>query len=798
MVIRDCCGNLSAFRVFYIKASSGGFTMMVEWILRQSRRRATVVIALCILFSGVAGIGILRLEVASQHRVFFDPDSPLLHETEELRRRYGGEENVFFSVAPHQGTIFNAVTLSLVRDIADRCRSLPGAEHVETVADFPVVTMGLGGPTIRPFIPDALSSLSPDRFDTLKSEALEEPLLVNWLVSPDGGAAGINVVIKNTDSTATTASIAHAAQALADSIDRTTPNHAIYVTGGVLIDAAFSEASTRDMKTLAPLMYVIIGLLLFILVPSAWAVGAVLATVALATITAMGLFGWAGMVLTPPTSVVPVIVLVVCVAGNIHVIVGLFHELRRGGGKLDALRLSFERNGMALLVTCVTTTIGFLCLNFSDVPPFRDLGNSAAAGVLASYLYTVSFLPAALALAPLKRITTRWGTSHDLIGLRLGNFVLAHSGRLLVGSLAVSIALSFGATQVRFDDVFQNYFGKGFRFRKDLEKIAEDFAGVDYLMCSLGATASGGLADSAYLARLDELTRLCREIPDVAHVSSLTEVLRKVHGDLFPSRTPVRALPEPTTARRIIRGLHHGRGAKSEFVGEFVDTAASASRLILRLNRTPAGRVREIERRIRKEIAARFPPETKVLIGGTSLVFAHLSGRNATSMLWSVSLSLLLMTIALVIAGRSFKYGLLSLVPNLLPILMGFGLWGLLVGRAGMGLTVVAPITLGVVVDDTVHFLLAYLRGRSHKRLPGCGSVRYAYRHVADAAVFTTIVLAAGFCILAFSGFQPTAQMGMATALTLILALLTDLFLFPPLLRHTCGRRFVDEENESV
>lgn len=758
--------------------------LMIQWIIDRSARHGPLIIALCLAVTIAAGWGASRLRVAADHTAFFDPDSPLLHQTNELRKRFGTEQNVFFAIVPHRGTVFTTSTLSLLRDVARRCRSLPGVVHVETLADFPVVDIGLGGPDLRPLVSATPASLSSARLDTLRRIALDEPLLVNWLVSPDGRAAGVNVSVDPRAAGGATTRIARAAVRLADSVDHATTDHDIHVTGGVLIDAAFSEASTRDVKTLAPLMYLIVGLFLFVLVPSGWAVAGVLITVALATATAMGLFGWGGMALTPPTSVTPVIVLVVCVAGTIHVIVGLFHEMRRGSSKVEALRLSFTRNGTALLVTSITTAVGLLCLNFSDAPPFRDLGNSAAAGVIASFLYTITFLPAFLMIAPVKTIKTRWG-GHDLMGLRLGTYVLGHSRVLLIGMLSLSLLLSLGASRVRFDDVFEDYFGEGFRFRRDLEKVAKHFAGIDYVICSVRAPGEG-VADSTYLARLDTLSRACRDLPGVIHVSSLTEVLRKVHHDLFPDRTPSRALPKPSLARRVIGHANHNSDSRSAFVGRFVDSTAHSSRIILRLSKVSSSRLRAIERRLRERIDTLFPPQTEALIGGTSLVFAKLSARNATSMMWSIGLSLVLMTIALIVTSRSVKYGLLSLVPNVLPIAMGFGIWGLFVGQAGMGLTVVAPIALGVVVDDTVHFLLAYLRGRDAKSLPGCGSVRYAYRHVTDAAVFTTVVLTAGFCVLAFSSFQPTAQMGQVTAVTLVLALVVDLLLFPPLLQHTC------------
>ncbi|KPJ89223.1 MAG: hypothetical protein AMJ53_15950 [Gammaproteobacteria bacterium SG8_11] len=136
----------------------------------------------------------------------------------------------------------------------------------------------------------------------------------------------------------------------------------------------------------------------------------------------------------------------------------------------------------------------------------------------------------------------------------------------------------------------------------------------------------------------------------------------------------------------------------------------------------------------------------------------------------------------LIIALRSIKIGFISLIPNLVPAAMGFGLWGLLVGEVGLALSVVAGMTLGIVVDDTVHFLSKYLRARRENHLPAPDAVRYAFTTVGMALLTTTIVLVVGFLILAQSSFQLNAGMGMLTSIVISFALLADFLFLPPLL----------------
>ena len=156
-------------------------------------------------------------------------------------------------------------------------------------------------------------------------------------------------------------------------------------------------------------------------------------------------------------------------------------------------------------------------------------------------------------------------------------------------------------------------------------------------------------------------------------------------------------------------------------------------------------------------------------------------------MLGATSLALVLISFLLVVAFRSIKVGLISLIPNLTPAAMGFGLWGLLVGEVGFALTAVMGMTLGIVVDDTVHFLSKYLRARREQGSNAPEAVISAYRTVGRALLVTSTVLIAGFLVLALSGFKVNAAMGLLTAVIIAMALIADFLLLPPLLMKLEG-----------
>jgi len=165
-----------------------------------------------------------------------------------------------------------------------------------------------------------------------------------------------------------------------------------------------------------------------------------------------------------------------------------------------------------------------------------------------------------------------------------------------------------------------------------------------------------------------------------------------------------------------------------------------------------------------------------------TVMFSHIGYRNIRSMLFGTFVALILISFILIFALKSVKIGLLSLIPNLIPAGLAFGLWGISNGQVGMGLSIVTGMTLGIVVDDTVHFLSKYMRARREKGLSSEDAVRYAFRTVGLALVVTSFVLAAGFMVLSMSAFNMNADMAILTAFTIVFAILADFILLPPLL----------------
>ncbi len=195
-----------------------------------------------------------------------------------------------------------------------------------------------------------------------------------------------------------------------------------------------------------------------------------------------------------------------------------------------------------------------------------------------------------------------------------------------------------------------------------------------------------------------------------------------------------------------------------------------------------------MDQKAREWLKANAPASMFTYGSGLSIIFAHISERNINSMLGASFAALGLISLILMVALRSFKLGVISLIPNVVPAIMAFGLWGILVGQVGLGLSVVAAMTLGIVVDDTVHFMSKYLRARREHSMKPSAAVRYSFNTVGTAMWITTVALVAGFSVLAFSGYKMSSDMGIMSAITISLALVLDFLFLPTLLMKVEGK----------
>ncbi|WJW76764.1 MMPL family transporter [Thiohalobacter sp. IOR34] len=751
---------------------------LAAWLLRWRWPLLLSVLAAALL----AGWGAGRLHFTNDYRVFFSQENPQLRAFENLQDTYTKNDNVLFVLAPRSGDVFTRETLAAVEWLTESAWQMPYSIRVDSISNFQYSHAGGEDELVVEDLVQGAASLDDTRIAAIREVALNEPQLLRRLVSASGDVTGVNVTIQlpEIDTIHEVPETVAYARRLAAELEQRYPEIDVYLTGMILMNNAFSEETRRDMSGLVPIMFGVIFVALLLLLRSLSATLVTFLVIVLAIVTAMGLTGWLGIALTPPSATAPTIIATLAVADCVHLLVSFLHNLRYGMDRQAAMLESLRINFQPIFLTSLTTAIGFMSMNFSDAPPFRDLGNIVAMGVAAAFVYSVTLLPALMVVLPV-RVRSLPSTEGSEAIDRLAEFVIARRRPLLWGMGLLVLGLVLMVPRNELNDEFVNYFDRSVDFRRSTDFATQHLTGIYTISYSIPAAGPGGISEPDYLQKLEALSNWLRAQPEVIHVNTLSDTMKRLnmnlHGD-DPAWYRVPGQRELAAQYLLLyeMSLPYGLDLNNQ-----INVDKSATQLTVTLQSLSTHQLLALEERV-QDWFREHAPALRTDGASPSIMFAHIGQRNIRAMLIGTSVALVLISMILIFALRSLRIGLISLIPNLVPAAMAFGLWGLLVGRVGLALSIVTSMTLGIVVDDTVHFLSKYLRARRERGLSSPDAVRYAFHTVGRALWVTTFVLAAGFLVLSRSAFELNAGMGLLTAITILLALLADFLLLPPLL----------------
>jgi len=438
---------------------------MVESYTRWIIRWKYLVVLASLLLVFAAAIGGQFLSFSNDYRMFFGEDNPQLLAFEKMQNTFNKNDNVLFVITPKSGKVFSRDTLTVIKDITKEAWQVPFSTRVDSITNHQHTTAEEDDLIVDDLVvdPDVLSEQDLIR---IQSIAINEPSLVHRLVSPDSKFAGVNVTVQ-------------------------------------LPGKALDELLRGISSTVATFIMIIMSIL-----------------------TAMGIAGWSGILLSPPAMSAPIMILTMAVADAVHLLVTMRHELALGKNKNDAIIESMRINFRPIFVTTLTTILGFLSLNFSDAPPFHDLGNIAAMGVAAAFIFSITFLPAIITILPASG-------KHEVAGKQMmtkfGEFVINRQKPLFIGNAIIIILLAAMVPLNELNDQFVDYFDESIEFRRDSDYAAENLTGVYYIDYALGTNEPGGISDPDYLANVAKFSQYLRSQPEVIHVQTISDTFKRLN-----------------------------------------------------------------------------------------------------------------------------------------------------------------------------------------------------------------------------------------------------------------------------
>ncbi len=746
------------------------------WV--TNNRVLTLVVSLVIAMGAASGGQFLGF--TNDYRVFFSGDDPHLQAFENLQDTYTKNDNVLFVIAPDDGKVFTRDTLAAIADITDRAWETPFSIRVDSLSNYQH-TEAEGDDLVVADLYEDAAALSDKDLARIQKIAVNEPFLVHRLIAQDAKVAAINITVETPglDEATEGPQVVEHVRAMREYVAKTYPDLKIYLTGIMMMNQAFPEASIYDMSHLVPAALGVILLLVFLQLRGLTGTVATFVTIILSILSAMGVAGWMGIKLTPPAMSAPTIILTLAVADCVHILSNWLQKFRGGLDKRAAMAESLRINFSPVFLTSITTAIGFLSLNFSDAPPFGDLGNISALGVMFAWLYAMTLLPALVTLLPSNNKQRRaFGTE---IMQRFADWVIRSRRVLMPVMSLIIIGLILCIPKNQLNDVFVNYFDERIEFRTDTDFVVDNLTGMYFIDYSLNAGESGGIANPKYLQQIDQYTQWLRQQPEVIHVNTLSDVFKRVNRSMHGDDDSWYTLPDQREMAAQYLLLYEMSLPYGLDLNNQIDIDKQRSRLSATLKTLSTTDTLAFEQRSSDWLAANTP-EIKTTGASPTIMFSHIGMRNIVSMLGGTAFALVAISLLLIFALGSVRYGLLTLIPNIAPAAMAFGLWGLVDGEIGLGLSVVTAMTLGIVVDDTIHFMSKYLRARRQQGLEAVEAVRYAFSTVGIALWTTSVALAAGFLVLSTSSFTLNAEMGLLVAIVIMFAIIVDFLLLPALL----------------
>ena len=575
-----------------------------------------------------------------------------------------------------------------------------------------------------------------------------------------------------------------------EQIEEAHPGLKIHLSGSVLINHIFLTLGLADSRNLLGPMFIVLLAIVGISIRSFTGTLGVLLVAVLSALCGLGALGWMGIKLNLVTVLAPLHIMVLAVASVVHLLSACRQNMVKSDDRMDWVRLALAEHMTPIIVTCLTTAIGFFCFNFSISPPFRQVGTAVGVGMLAVLVLSLTLLPALMVLLPVSR--HRKPPVLSVAMDRISWFIIARRKWILPGSALVVIVLASGINQIRLQDDFIRYVDERFEFRQDADFIEKRLTGILPLEFPLPSGEAQGVFEPAYLREVDAFVAWLRAQPEVTYVSSLTDTIKRINQNMRGGDPGNYRLPDTREEASQFLFLYELSLGYGMDLTEAVDLDRSVLRVTPYFANATTAQMRSLTLKAGQWFRQNAPriqaawdavnPEVEIVTPtGPVHVLNQISYRDVRSMLFGTAVVVILISAILLLALRSLRLGIISIVPNLVPAAMAFGIWGFAVGEVTLAISVVFASTLGIVVDDTVHFLSKYSIARKAGDTPE-EAVNAAFYAVGTAMVVTSISLIAGFAILAQSGFAVNGDMAKLTAITITLALFADFTLLPCLL----------------
>lgn len=714
-------------------------------------------------------------------RIAFDPSTnALLPEDDEerefydyVRRLFGSDETIL--VALSSDDVFTAENLRRVQRIAERIDAIDGVHHTVSLTSALNIRGENGDLAIEPFVevvPD-----DPEALAEIRRQALGNPIYSGNIVSRDGRTTAIMVyLMRMSESEFLRRGID---QQIRTITGEESGSAEVWITGPAYVKAEMSRTLLIDLLRTIPLAA--LALIVVAGVSFRDPVGAVvpLTGVGIALVWTLGLFAAMGESLNVITVVMPPMILVVGFAYAVHVVAEYHDLIRRGeGGETRSSRVGGALRLVALpvVLTAITTAVGFLSLAISPLAAIREFGLYATAGVMITLVVSLTFVPAALCVLPgPKRLhRERPDEGFGKIARHFADFSVKRRGAILLTGFAVAVVSLLGVTQIRISTDMIRLFDPESEVRRHFEAINANLEGSDAIYVVLATDYRDAFREPVNLRTVESLQRWLVGREAIGGTTSVVDYVKLIHRG-FHDDDPAK-LVIPDNKALVTQLMFFGANDEIE---SFVDSRWQTVSILVRSRAIDSAELTALVREVEEHLAT-LPAHIHGRVTGNSVLINKTSDEIALGQSLSLALAFLVIYGVLCLLFMSFRVGLLALIPNVLPVLVYFGTLGITGITLNTTTGLVACLVLGIAVDDTIHFLTRF-NTAAKRTADEVEGVREALWTVGRPVTYTTAALCLGFLAIATSDLQNQREFGALAAFTLAVAWLVDVVFTPAL-----------------
>jgi predicted RND superfamily exporter protein len=706
---------------------------------------------------------------------FFPKGDPDLAYYFSYRDKFGNDNDYLLVGLDSKASLFNQDFLERVDSLTAYMQRQPNVEAVlsPTTVKSPIIEQ------FGYFEIPYLHVEEPERYAQDSVSIYNSKELVGTLFSED--ATAVSLFVQTKDDLGKEASDTLIA-ALNNRLEQLqfTENH---IAGKALAQSVFVEKMKIELAVFMSASILLVILFLWITFRTAWGVIVPLIVVLLSVLWAMGAMGLFNIPLDVMTMLLPTILFVVGMSDVIHILSRYITEVGQGMEKLPALKITLKEVGVATFLTSLTTAIGFLTLLTTAIVPIRNFGLYTAISIGLAYILAFTVLPAILFLIkkpnPLRarRVDFSW----PLLMRRMLRFVLVHPKGILTASATIVLFSLIGISQIKVDTTLLEDLGDDDPILQDFQYFEEKFSGVRPFEMHLIAAEGHTIYNMEVLQEIEKLEAYLNNTYGLNFISSPATLVKTVNRAQNGGLNESYILPESKSDMQVVRNRLQAFRNRSQMRG-VVTEDAKEGRLSGKMTDIGSAAATVLNDSLRSYISQQIDQRyLQTRLTGSSLLLDKNNEYVTRNMMQGLLIAFGVIALIVGVIFRSLRMVLISLVPNIIPLLMIGGLMGYMGINLNVSVSIIFTIAFGIAVDDTIHFLsklkLELMAGKSLLY-----AVKRTFISTGKAIIITSCILIAGFLTLVLSTFDATFYVGLFVSLTLVFAVVADLFLLPVLI----------------